>query len=111
MVAALLKNDIKKLETYMAKDAVTITDDGQIQHGEEALKELKSGTLKLTKADLGRIQVRTFGNAAIAVYIATEEGSFGGKPFSGKWAMTDVFQRTGADWKMVSSQITKVQAQ
>jgi uncharacterized protein (TIGR02246 family) len=108
MIAFLLKNDIKKLETYMVKDAVSVTDDGQIQHGEEAFKELQSGALKLTKIDLDSIEVRTFGDAAIAVLVTTEEGSLDGKQFSGKWVSTDVFRRTGSDWKIVSSQITKV---
>jgi ketosteroid isomerase-like protein len=110
MIAAALKNDVTKLESFMASDFVNVTDDGEIQHGEESFKEMKSGALKLTKVELGTIEVHTFGDVATAIYIVTGEGTFEGKQFSGRYATTDVFRRIGSEWKIVSSQTTKVKA-
>jgi ketosteroid isomerase-like protein len=108
MIAALVKDDLQKLESFVDKDSVYVSEEGEIQHGEEAFKEIKSGALKITKAELGPIEIHTFGDVAIATYIVTAEGVYQGKPISGKYATTDVFKRKGSDWKIVSSQNTRV---
>lgn len=105
---AAVKGKFSKLEQFMTADYVNVTDEGQLQNAEETIKELKDGTLKLTKYDVSNLNVRSYGDVAIAIYVATVEGTYKGDAFAVKFATTDVFRRVGGEWKAISSHSCKV---
>ncbi len=73
------------------------------------MREIASGTLKLTSVRYDSLSVRIYGDVAVLQGIADNTGTFHGFPFAGKIRYTRVFVRRAGRWQAVAMQQTGMQ--
>jgi len=97
---ALLKADTVALSQLVADDFVEISRFGTLRTKADNMREIASGTLKLTAVRYDSLSVRVYGDVAVLQGIADNTGAFRGFPFSGKIRYTRVFVRRGGRWRL-----------
>jgi len=108
-VAALEKSDIKTLSAIWAKTYVDTDETGHRSDKVEVFGVLKSGALKIRKAQLSDMKVYVYGDAAVVTGAGLQDGDFQGQPLAKKVVFTDTFIRRGNEWIAVASQRTASQ--
>ena len=93
----------------MADDFVEISRLGMPRTKADNMREIASGTLRLTAVRYDSMSVRIYGDVAVLQGIADNTGTFRGLPFSGKIRYTRVFVRRDRRWRAVAMQQTSVQ--
>lgn len=106
---ALLKADTVALSQLVADDFVEISRFGTLRTKADNMREIASGTLKLTAVRYDSLSVRVYGDVAVLQGIADNTGMFRGFPFTGKIRYTRVFVRRDGRWRAVAMQQTSMQ--
>jgi len=106
---ALLKADTVALSQLVADDFVEISRLGMPRTKADNMREIASGTLRLTAVRYDSMSVRIYGDVAVLQGIADNTGTFRGLPFSGEIRYTRVFVRRDRRWRAVAMQQTSVQ--
>jgi|SRR5438876_1747220 len=106
---ALLKADTVTLSQLVAEDFVEISRLGTLRTKADNMREIASGTLKLTSVRYDSLSVRMYGDVAVLQGIADNTGTFRGFPFTGKIRYTRVFVRRAGRWQAVAMQQTSMQ--
>jgi ketosteroid isomerase-like protein len=106
---ALLKADTVALSQLVADDFIEISRLGTLRTKADNLREIASGTLKLTSVRYDSLSVRIYGDVAVLQGIADNTGTFRGFPFTGKIRYTRVFVRRDGRWRAVAMQQTSMQ--
>ena len=106
---ALLKADTVALSRLVADDFVEISRLGTLRTKADNMREIGSGTLKLTSVRYDSLAVRIYGDVAVLQGIADNTGTFRGFPFTGKIRYTRVFVRRAGRWQAVAMQQTSMQ--
>ncbi len=106
---ALLKADTVALSQLVAEDFVEISRLGTLRTKADNMREIASGTLKLTSVRYDSLSVRIYGDVAVLQGIADNTGTFRGFPFTGKIRYTRVFVRRAGRWQAVAMQQTSMQ--
>jgi len=106
---ALLKADTVALSQLVADDFVEISRLGTLRTKADNMREIASGTLKLTTVRYDSLAVRIYGDVAVLQGIADNTGTFRGFPFTGKIRYTRVFVRRSGRWQAVAMQQTSMQ--
>jgi ketosteroid isomerase-like protein len=102
-LAAFEHGDIPAIEALLAPEFVNVAADGSVNTRDAELAPVRAGTVKFSKTGVEELQVRVFGDAAIATGIAAFAGTFGDRPFSGRERFTDVWIRRDGAWQVVAS--------
>jgi len=105
---ALLKADTTALSQLVADDFVEISRLGTLRTKADNMREIASGTLKLTSVRYDSLAVRIYGDVAVLQGIADNTGMFRGFPFTGKIRYTRVFVRRDGHWRAVAMQQTSM---
>jgi ketosteroid isomerase-like protein len=106
-IEAFMKSDVSWYEQHLTDDFVCIDSDGTVFDKEGFLRRTSLGP-DVTDYKLENVKVRIYGETALVQatgLFARKDGSPGISRY------TDVYVRTGDDWKAVSAQITRTQAQ
>lgn len=102
-VDAFMNADVDWYKEHLAEDFVCVESDGSVLDKIQFLSNTVKGP-DVIDYKLHEVDVRIYGNAALVratgVWIK-EEGSMGMSRY------TDVYIRTGNEWKAVSAQITR----
>ena len=106
---ALLKADTVTLSQLVADDFIEISRFGTLRNKGDNMREIASGTLKLTSVRYDSLSVRIYGDVAVLQGIADNTGVFHGFPFTGKIRYTRVFVRRDGRWRAVAMQQTSMQ--
>ena len=106
---ALLKADTVALSQLVADDFVEISRLGTLRTKADNMREIASGTLRLTSVRYDSLSVRIYGDVAVLQGIADNTGTFQGFPFTGKIRYTRVFVRRVGRWRAVAMQQTSMQ--
>ena len=106
---ALLAADTVALSQLVADDFIEISRVGTLRTKADNMREIASGTLKLTSVRYDSLSVRIYGDVAVLQGIADNTGSFRGFPFTGKIRYTRVFVRRSGRWRAVAMQQTSMQ--
>ena len=106
---ALLKADTVALSQLVADDFVEISRLGTLRTKADNMREIASGTLKLTSVRYDSLSVRIYGDVAVLQGIADNTGTFRGFPFTGTIRYTRVFVRRSGQWRAVAMQQTSMQ--
>src|SRR5262249_38933391 len=91
--AALVKGDLAAIDQIEAPDWMLADADGNLISRAKADADLKSGAVAFESVHGDELNVRVFGDAAIAYGLVTEKTRFQGKAMSGQYRFTDVFIR------------------
>jgi len=110
---ALLQADTVALSRMLATEFVEISRLGAVRSRADNIRDIASGTLKLTAVKYDSLDVRIYGGEAgdVAVLrgIADNTGTFRGFPFSGKVRYTRIFVKRDGRWQAVEMQQTALQ--
>jgi ketosteroid isomerase-like protein len=90
---AMVAVDIDKLNQIYSDDWATIGSSGEIVTKENLLRDFKSFHDKLESFELGPMDVKVFGNIAVAHGSVTEKRSGDGKNTSGEFAWMDLLKK------------------
>jgi ketosteroid isomerase-like protein len=104
-VAAILAKDPAAIDRLLAADFVGTTND-QKYFKDDAIADVKTGTHE--SVELNDLEVRVFGNTAIATMSQNEKSRHGNEDFNGKYLFTDVWVRTNGQWHAVSSHGSRI---
>ena len=104
---AMVAGDIARLSQIYADDFATVSG-GKIITKETLLTDFKSFHDKLEWFENGPIDVRVFGNVAVAQGGVKEKRSLDGKDTSGEFAWMDLLEKRAGKWMVVRSAAARV---
>jgi len=109
--AALARNDAAALERIYADDWTFVSPFGALVTKEQRLAALRSGNLKYESVSRDEMNIRIYGNTAVAVALQTSKAQSGGQDVSGQYRVTIVLAKKGGRWQIVAQQATRVPPQ
>ena len=104
---AMVAGDIARLSQIYADDFASVSN-GKIITKETLLTDFKSFHDKLEWFENGPIDVRVFGNVAVAQGGVKEKRSLDGKDTSGEFAWMDLLEKRAGKWMVVRSAAARV---
>jgi hypothetical protein len=105
---ALLHADTTALSRMIGDEFIEVSRLGALRTKADNLREIATGTLKLTSVSYDSVSVRIYGDVAVLRGIADNTGTFRGFPFGGKLWYTRVFVRRDGRWQAVAMQHTLI---
>lgn len=100
---ALIKADLRWLDSFYDQDWVLICSDGQRVSRRKSLAQLASGEVKWKSIVLSEVDIRVFGDTAIVIYKAVSVGEIHGATLRETELCTDSFIRVDGGWRCVHS--------
>lgn len=104
---AIVSNDPKAIEPFLAVDWVIIDPDGSVIDKTRFLGVIASGALTHEAMDSEDFRVRVYGDTAVVTALTRTRGKFMGQAFSTQERATDIFVKHGGQWRCVISQVTR----
>jgi ketosteroid isomerase-like protein len=86
------------LATLLTEDFVGVGPRGFILTKQGWLDRYSSGSLRHDTFSWGDIEVRVYGDAAVAVGVTASKGSWSGQPISGRSRLTQIIVRADGNW-------------
>jgi ketosteroid isomerase-like protein len=104
-VAAILAKDAATIDRLLDADFIGTTNE-QKYFKEDAIADVQVGTHE--SLDLNDIEVRVFGNTAVATMRQNEKSRHGREDFSGNYLFTNVWIKTDGQWRAVASHGSRI---
>ena len=108
---ALVKRDAAAIARIESPDWTLADPDGNLVTKATADANLKSGAVAFESVHNDEMNVRVFGDTAIAYGLVTEKMTLQGKDASGQFRFTDVFIKREGRWQAVSTHLSRVAKQ
>jgi ketosteroid isomerase-like protein len=105
---AMVAGDIDKLNQIYADDFATVGSSGKVITKETLLNDFKSFHDKLEWFENGPMDVRVFGDVAVACASVKEKRIRNGKDTSGEFVWTDLIEERAGKWVVVRSAGTRL---
>jgi ketosteroid isomerase-like protein len=102
--------DSEKLGRIVADDWTGVDNDGRRQTKEQLIARIKSDRDKTESIELGPMEVKVLGDAAVVQGSDIEMGTTSGKQASVKIIWMDVFANRDGKWVCVRSQSARAQS-
>jgi ketosteroid isomerase-like protein len=103
---AIERQDAAAFERLAAEDFRFIEEDGQVLNRAQYIAARSHNPENVESAVQGEIEIRQYGDAAIATGYSTIRGTRGSVPFVSRFRWTDVYVRRAGRWQAVSAQLT-----
>jgi Ketosteroid isomerase homolog len=110
IAAALAKNDPDAAGKFYSDDYHLVTPDGVDQTKTMRIADMRSGATKFESFAYDNVNVRTYGDMAVAIATVKAKGTVSGKPRTTDMRATLVFRKMEDGWKVVSGQATPIAA-
>jgi uncharacterized protein (TIGR02246 family) len=108
LAAALAKNDTAALERIYADDYTFVGDTGMMMTKTERINAFKSGDLKYESAAIEVLNLKTFGDTAVAITRISTKMAAGAKYTDGKFITTATFFKIKGRWQLVAAGNTRL---
>lgn len=106
---AVLHGNITAMESLLADDYMAITPTGILQSKEQALANLRSGTVHFKSIELSDRKIRLYSNTALVTSRAEVKGSGPEGDFSGSYRYTRVYVKDARGvWRIVSFEASRI---
>ena len=102
-----VKRDPSFVQKITTDDFMFVGPDGNIVNRADYVKSV-TGDTTFTAFKITSLKVRTYGDTAVVIGIATIEAKIKGEDESGDYSFTDVFVKQKGEWKAASGQATPV---
>ncbi|MDQ3664976.1 MAG: nuclear transport factor 2 family protein [Acidobacteriota bacterium] len=106
--AALTRNDIAALDRIYADDYTLVNESGVLGTKAPRLAAIKSGELKYESVGFDEVNVRMYGNTAVATYRVTSKGQSKGQDIGGQFRATSTYVKMKGRWQLVAAQVTRI---
>ena len=105
---AELHADVNTLDTLLDVDFVCVGPLGFVLNKEQYLAGRRSGDLKHQEFEWKDVNVRIYGDAAVAVGTQVQKSTYQGHDASGNFRETQVFARKAERWVLVSVHLSPI---
>jgi ketosteroid isomerase-like protein len=106
---ATLKSNTSLMGGLLADDYIGVTASGTLQTKDQALANLRDGTMHFTSLGLSDRKVRFYGTTAVVNSIASVEATTPDGKISGNFRYTRVYVRDShGAWKVVSFEASRI---
>lgn len=109
--AALGRADTAALDRIYADNYTLVNESGEITTKAPRLAAIKSGELKLESVSFDEVNIRLYGNTAVATYRVTQKGQFKGQDISGQLRATSTYVKMKGHWHVAAAQVTRIAGQ
>ena len=106
---ALVSADTVRLGELLDERLQMITPLGSVMSKADLIGLMDAGLLQFQGLDLQDLQVRQMGGSAVVTGRAHMRASMGEQKFEAQTRYTHVYEKQGAQWKMVVAQGTQIQ--
>ncbi|MGI8638637.1 MAG: nuclear transport factor 2 family protein [Pyrinomonadaceae bacterium] len=72
------------------------------------LAAIKSGELKYESVSFDEVNIRFYGNTAVATYRVTSKGQSKGQAIGGQFRATSTYMKIKGRWQLVAAQVTRI---
>jgi ketosteroid isomerase-like protein len=94
------RGDVPALETMSTDDFTLVGPAGFVLSREQWFAGYRSGALEIQSLSWDDVQVRAYGDAAVAIGIRTQEATYRGHPAGGRFRGTHLAARHDGRWLM-----------
>lgn len=94
------------IDSIVAEDALLVGSNGELMTKAQADADRRKGVLKSSTTT--QMIVRVFGNMAVVIGTNVEQSEYAGQDTSGQYRWTDVFEKRGGQWVVVSAHSTRI---
>jgi ketosteroid isomerase-like protein len=105
---ALGRADTAALDRIYADDYTLVNESGVLTTKAPRLAAIKSGELKYESVAFDEVNVRLYGNTAVATYRVTSKGRFKGQEIGGQSRATSTYVKMRGRWQLVAAQVTRI---
>ena len=109
--AALSRNDTVALDRIYADSYTLTNENGVLLTKAPRLAAIKSGELKFESVAFDEVNVRLYGNTAVATYRVTSRAQFKGQEAGGQFRSTVTLVKMKGRWQLVAAQTTSIAGQ
>jgi ketosteroid isomerase-like protein len=94
------------IDSIVAEDCLFLGSTGEVMTKAQADADRRKGILKASTTT--QMIVRVFGDVAVVIGANVEQSEYAGQDTSGQYRWTDVFQKRGGQWVVVSAHSTRI---
>lgn len=98
----LLTKNVDSLASLYEPTGFTIHSNGLVKSSAEHLNDVKSGVPSYIQIDIKNLDIKEFGNTAVAVGKGYFMIEMGGKEMAYNMVFSEVYIKKGKQWKLVS---------
>ncbi len=109
--AALGRADTAALDRIYADNYTLVNESGVLTTKAPRLAAIKSGELKYESVSFDEVNVRMYGNTAVATYRVTSKGQSKGQDIGGQFRATSTYVKMKGRWQLVAAQVTRITGQ
>ncbi|MBL3965629.1 MULTISPECIES: nuclear transport factor 2 family protein [Burkholderia] len=106
--AAMLANDVEALDALLDDDLVFTVPTGQVISKEDDLAAHRVKLLRLDTLDVIEMRASAVDEMILTTTRAALAGRFDGAAFTGTFAYTRLWRRSGAHWRVVAGHASQV---
>jgi ketosteroid isomerase-like protein len=108
LTVAFNKYDSAALGRLWSDDLTFVSPNGSLARKPERLAGLKNIPAEIPQSTNESVDVRGFGDVAVAIVVSKWSGTNGGKPFVARFRATHVWAKRAAEWKLVSAHVSQI---
>jgi ketosteroid isomerase-like protein len=109
--AALGRNDAAALVRIYADYYTLVNVSGVLSTKAPRLAAIKSGELKYESVSFDEVNVRLYGNTAVATFRVTSKGQSKGQEIGGQFRATSTYVKMKGRWQLVAAQVSRITGQ
>lgn len=105
-VAALQHRDLDTLDRIWADELTFVNPYGNLLNKQNRMDNIKSGATAFKSIKLSEVDVRIYGQAAVATFQIAIEAHYSGQESSGNYRVTTVWAQPKDTWQLVAVHMT-----
>jgi ketosteroid isomerase-like protein len=100
-------NDAEAMETIFSDDYDLVVPTGDVLSKQQIIEMYRTGNMKQEMLEMENLQIRLFGDTAIARGLYRSEAKYNGQEIKITFMRTDVLAKPAGRWQIVTSQTTQ----
>jgi ketosteroid isomerase-like protein len=105
---AMIRNNPEAIGRFMSDDWTIIGPDGRVSDKAGFLELVRSGVLTHDLMQIGDLQVRIYGDAAVVTGRGVSGGTYHGQAFRAMERVFDVWVRQDGRWRCVLTHLSRI---
>jgi ketosteroid isomerase-like protein len=102
------RGDVDELAALTTDDFTLVGPVGFVLTKPQWLDRYRTGDLVTTSIDLAEVEVRDYGDAAVAVGVHAQQAAYQGHPADGRFRTTHVAVRRGDTWLLAGMHLSPI---
>jgi len=107
LYAALGRNDVAALDRIYADSYTLVNESGELTTKAPRLAAIKSGELKYESISFDEVNVRLYGNTAVATLRSMSKAQSKGQEIGGQFRVTLTLVKMKGRWQVVAAHVTR----